>query len=103
MADAKLLILDEPCNGMDILSREFLLKDLQTLLEEKNMALIYVTHHTDEILPFFNKALLLKNGEEYKQGAIKEVFTESNLKDFFEVPINVSWSDNNLTIHMSDI
>ena len=100
---AKLLILDEPCNGMDILSREFLLKDLQTLLEEKNMALIYVTHHTDEILPFFNKALLLKNGEEYKQGAIKDVFTESNLKDFFEVPINVSWSDNNLTIHMSDI
>ena len=103
MADAELLILDEPCNGMDILSREFLLKDLQTLLEEKNMALIYVTHHTDEILPFFNKALLLKNGEEYKQGAIKDVFTESNLKDFFEVPVNVSWSNNNLTIHMSDI
>lgn len=100
MSDADVLLLDEPCNGMDILSRELLLHELGQLLKERTIALIYVTHHTDEILPFFDKAFLLKKGEMFAQGSLREMFTQEKMDAFFEVKTDVAWNDDNLSIHL---
>ena len=45
-----LLILDEPCTGLDITTKELFLQTLEKLSKVKNHQ-IYVTHNIDEILP----------------------------------------------------
>ena len=61
-----LLVLDEPCAGLDIPTRERFLETLQTLARKTQM--IYVTHHIEEILPAITHVLYLKDGKIFRQG-----------------------------------
>lgn len=84
MAKPKILILDEPCNGLDIIAREEFLEFIENLAQQEFCpTLIYVTHHVEEILPCFSHALLLKEGEVYTKGLTKNLLTEENLSQFF--------------------
>lgn len=88
MAEPKLLILDEPCTGLDIIAREQLLSIIKDLSkDEKAPTLIYVTHHTEEILPTFSHSMLLKKGQIYSCGIRDEILTKKNLSEFLEYPI----------------
>ncbi|MGN7384991.1 MULTISPECIES: ABC transporter ATP-binding protein [unclassified Paenibacillus] len=90
MADPKILILDEPCNGLDLFSREKLLDSIQELSQKEDTpTLIYVTHHTEEIVPAFNHALLLRRGEVIQQGETGQILNERTLSEFFETPVTV--------------
>jgi len=85
----ELLILDEPCSGLDLLSRDYVLNTLQDIIENTDCGIIYVTHHVDEILPSFTHAILLKNKSVHSQGKIEDVFSEHNMTDFFNAPTEV--------------
>ena len=63
MANPELLILDEPCNGLDLFAREELLSRIGEMAHKESPTLIYVTHHTEEILPIFDHIMMLKNGK----------------------------------------
>ena len=90
MANLELLILDEPCNGLDIIAREELLHFIETLTTTPNCpTLIFVTHHVEEVLPCFEHTLLLKKGEVFKKGLTKDLLTEENLTAFYDRPIAV--------------
>ena len=84
MAEPEILILDEPCNGLDLFAKEKLLEDIQRIADEpEGPTMIYVTHHTEEILPFFTKLLLLKDGTIYKTGKTSELLKPDILNDFY--------------------
>ncbi|MDF2722097.1 MAG: molybdenum transporter ATP-binding protein [Paenibacillus sp.] len=88
MAKPRILILDEPCNGLDLFSRERLLASIRDLAaSEAAPTLIYVTHHTEEILPVFTHALLLRRGEVVRSGLCEDVLTTATLSAFFESPV----------------
>ncbi len=88
MASPRLLILDEPCTGLDIFAKEQLLSMIEKLSAEKDApTLIYVTHRTEEILPVFRHTLLLRRGEIHSSGNTNTVLNTDNLSDFFESPI----------------
>ncbi|MEI5992749.1 ABC transporter ATP-binding protein [Candidatus Enterococcus mansonii] len=90
MANPELLILDEPCNGLDLFAREELLAQIQQIAMQKNHpTLLYVTHHTEEILPCFDHLMLLKDGEIFAKGGQKELFTEKKLTDFYAESIQI--------------
>lgn len=92
MSQPKLLILDEPCAGLDLFSREHLLKTIENLASEPTApTLVYVTHHIEEIMPVFNKTLLLRRGEVHTVGDTKEMLTSENLSNFFENSVEVEW------------
>ncbi|SHN31345.1 ABC transporter ATP-binding protein [Gracilibacillus kekensis] len=94
MNDPKLLILDEPTTGLDFIAREQLLESIENISQEENgPSIIYVTHHIEEILPTFTKTLLLKEGQVFKQGLTNEMITSENLSDFFELAVEVDWSE----------
>ncbi|HTL56619.1 MAG TPA: ATP-binding cassette domain-containing protein [Candidatus Limnocylindrales bacterium] len=57
-----LLILDEPCQGLDAAHRRLFLKILDTLLREKTVTAIYVTHRPDEIPRSIQRVLRLVKG-----------------------------------------
>lgn len=101
MAQPELLILDEPCTGLDIIAREQLLDIIKNLMQDKySPTLIYVTHHTEEILPNFSHTLLLKKGEVYSSGMTDKILTEDNLSDFFDVPIVYEKSGDRILLHL---
>lgn len=58
-----LLILDEPCQGLDIWNRAQVLGLLDLICENTDMALIYITHHEDELIRGIDKVLRLEDGK----------------------------------------
>jgi len=88
MSSPRLLILDEPCTGLDIFAKEKLLSIIEKLSCEKDApTIIYVTHLIEEILPTFGHTLLLRRGQVHSSGETASVLTKENLCDFFEVPV----------------
>lgn len=84
MADPEILILDEPCGGLDLIERENLLQTIDQIAEAENgPTLIYVTHHVEEILPCFSHVLLMKDGKNVEANAREVVLTDELLSDFF--------------------
>ena len=70
-----LLVLDEPCTGLDIPTRERFLDSLQKLTATRTR-MIYVTHHVEELLPAISHVLYLKKGETLAQGPKKDMLTD---------------------------
>ena len=58
-----LLMLDEPCDGLDIANRDRLLQILGIIGEHTDTHLIYVTHHKAEIIPCITHVLSLDAGK----------------------------------------
>jgi len=80
MAKPRVLILDEPCAGLDPAAREHFLQFLQRLGRRRNSpVLILVTHHVEEIMPVFSHVLVLKAGRVLVGGRKAEVLTTRNL------------------------
>jgi len=73
----RLMILDEPCSGLDVPTRETFLGSLEKMVRKRTQ-LIYVTHRIEEIMPCFTHVLYLKNGKVFKQGR-KDVMMNSQL------------------------
>jgi len=74
MTKPYLIILDEPCAGMDPGARENFLSSLRRIRGQKRMpALIYVTHHIEEILPLFAKTLVLQDGKVLYAGRTDQI------------------------------
>ena len=55
----KLLILDEPCQGLDGAHRELFLGTLERLLRSRTVTAVYVTHRPDEIPASIKRVLRL--------------------------------------------
>ncbi|HTO21446.1 MAG TPA: ATP-binding cassette domain-containing protein [Spirochaetia bacterium] len=73
-ADPELLILDEPCLGLDPVSREAFLESLGDLFAgHPGLTVIGVTHHVEEIIPGYARMLMLAGGKVVDQGTIAEV------------------------------
>ncbi len=84
MAKPPVLILDEPCAGLDPAAREHFLQFLQRLGAQKNSpTLVLVTHHVEEIMPVFSCVLILKDGRVLTTGKKPAVLNSKNLSDAF--------------------
>jgi len=93
MASPRLLILDEPCTGLDLLSREQLLAMIEQIASQPDgPTLLYVTHHIEEILPCFTHTLLIKDGAVAAAAKTTEVLTPDVLTSFFGVPVDIRQS-----------
>ncbi len=89
----RLLILDEPCTGLDIAARESFLADIAALTRNNpDLHLVFVTHHTEELLPFITHAMLLCQGKVLSRGTLETVLTSKNLSQAFEMNLCVERS-----------
>ena len=84
MARPRVLILDEPCAGLDPAAREHFLQFLQRLGGSNNApTLVLVTPHVEEIMPVFSHLLMLKCGGVLASGQKSEVLNSRNLSVAF--------------------
>jgi len=67
-----LLLLDEPCHGLDILNRRRILNIIE-MIGETETNLLYVTNHKEEILNCITHVLRLQKGRELSQGKKEEI------------------------------
>jgi iron complex transport system ATP-binding protein len=83
MAEPLILLLDEPCIGLDIKARSDLLLSISKLCKGGSTTIIYVTHHIEEIVDEIDNVLLIKEGSVFLQGSKKEVLNKENLSELF--------------------
>ncbi len=90
MAKPRLLLLDEPCAGLDPVARERFLASVQDLGSRRDaVPLVLVTHHVEEILPVFTHALVLREGRVLAGGAVRETVNARVLSAAFGAPLRL--------------
>jgi len=92
MSEPKLLIMDEPCAGLDLYEREKMLMEIDRL-RQRNMTVVYVTHHVEEIVPLFTHVALIRDGRIAAAGPKHEILTEDTIKHTYDIPVEVQWHE----------
>jgi len=99
MTRSRLVILDEPCAGLDLATREIVLRTLtEEIHRHPGTPQILVTHHPEEIVPGITHVLLLRAGEVIAQGRREKVLTQRNLERAYNVPLRVVHQDGRVWI-----
>lgn len=95
-----LLILDEPCAGLDPGARERLITDVDRVCKSADgPTLILVSHHVEEIPPSGTHALLLKDGRTVAAGPLPKVLTAPLLTQLYDHPCTITTTNNTYTLH----
>ena len=85
-----LLLLDEPCAGLDPGTRERLIEDVDRLCAKPDgPTLVLVSHHVEEIPAHGTHALLLKEGHPLAAGPLNEVLSDALLTELYEFPCQI--------------
>ncbi|RIK84704.1 MAG: molybdenum ABC transporter ATP-binding protein [Planctomycetota bacterium] len=89
MVDPLLIVLDEPCAGMDPGVRERFLAWLNKLAAaEDGCAIVLATHHLEEIMPAFEQALVLQNGRIAAAGPTRQVITPRLMAEVYGLAVD---------------
>ena len=95
MVDPLLIVLDEPCAGMDPGVRERFLAWLddvanagaQVAGQGTSPAIVFVTHHVEEIMPAFDRTLVMQAGRVRAAGLTHDIVTSALLESVYEVSV----------------
>jgi iron complex transport system ATP-binding protein len=77
------LWIDEPFAALDPFLQIFLLKSLNQFISQRSLAVIAILHDVNHAMQFFDRALLIKNGQVLMDTQISEMQKES-LEDLYE-------------------
>lgn len=92
MANPKLLILDEPTVGLDLLAREEVLSLIEQVVS-RPCHVLYVTHYIEEIVGSITHVLLLQDGRIAAAGRKEDVLTDERLSAAFRLHMRVHWEN----------
>jgi iron complex transport system ATP-binding protein len=98
----KLLLLDEPTAGLDLLAREQVLATVQRMFEpggagatrstepaEQPPTVLFITHHVEELPPATSHVLLLSDGRPAATGSPEQVLRAPVLSPVYGCPVEV--------------
>ena len=88
----RLLILDEPTAGLDLLAREQVLASVHPLVSKgrNRPTVLMITHHVEELMPETTEVLVLKDGRVAAGGPPKKVLTSRILSAVYSCPVKIS-------------
>jgi len=89
MGEPELIVLDEPCSGLDLYQRENYLEVVESIAGEAT--LLYVTHHMEELIPALTHVALLRDGRITAAGPKHDVLTEALIEEAYDVKVALDW------------
>jgi ABC-type Mn2+/Zn2+ transport system ATPase subunit len=82
------LVLDEPTNGMDLVSTTQILGLVRELHERDNLTVLMVSHALNEVANYVERiALVVERG--FRIGTVSEIMTEETLTAMYGIPVDV--------------
>jgi iron complex transport system ATP-binding protein len=90
--DPAVLVLDEPTSALDFAAAIAFSEIMRELILTSH-TLVLVTHHPAEIPPEITRAILLRKGTIFADGAKRQAITTASLSDLYQFPLKVRWSD----------
>lgn len=88
----RVLVLDEPTNGLDLRARHQLLAILAELADS-GTTLLLVTHQIETILPAIRRCVLLREGRVVGDGSTAALLQDAPLSALFDTPLRVCESN----------
>ena len=77
----KVLVLDEPCAGLDPEGRELILSQVKNYHQQTGGTVILVSHSMEDIANYADKVVVLNSGHVYKYADTEEVFADAKNLD----------------------
>jgi len=87
--EPSVLILDEPCEGLDLAAREDVLSLIDGIAAVGRTSVIYVTHHVEEITEAFRNIFIINEGKCRFKGSVEAGLNESLLSDIYKRNIRI--------------
>ena len=87
-AEARVLLMDEPTDGMDLEGQQAILDLIARLRAETAVTIVYVTHRLNELANSAERLLLLHDGK-LRVGPVDEILTASVLKELYDIDAQV--------------
>jgi ABC-type Mn2+/Zn2+ transport system ATPase subunit len=82
------LVLDEPTNGMDLVSTTQILGLVRELHERDNLTVLMVSHALNEVANYVNRiALVVERG--FRIGSVADIMNEETLTHMYGIPVDV--------------
>ena len=78
-ANPRVLLMDEPLSGLDVARRSEIMPYLESLHQELEIPIVYVSHALEEIARLSDQVVVLENGAVVANGPVAEVFTRLDL------------------------
>lgn len=78
LINPKLILMDEPLSSLDPTKKRELLPYIETLKNEFNIPIIYVSHSPEEIARLADYLLILENGKVIESGSSEHILSKIN-------------------------
>lgn len=83
-----ILILDEPTNGMDLISQKSILDLIAELHVKDSLTIIMVSHLLNEVANYVEKIVLVENNA-FQVGSVDQILSGANLSKLYNIPVHV--------------
>ena len=88
VSDPPVLVLDEPCAGLDP-GAAYRMRETYGSLAGSGRSLMLVTHHVEDIGPEIDRAVLMQDGSIVADGPVAEVLDSARLGELFGVVVEL--------------
>ena len=88
IGEPKVLFLDEPTLGLDVLARRQLWREIEAL--KKNMTIVLTTHYMEEAEALADRIVIMNNGKEMATGTLEELENMKGKKGLEDVFVSIA-------------
>lgn len=88
VGEPNVLVLDEPTNGMDLVSTTSILSLVRDLHERDNLTVLMVSHALNEVANYVNRIALTLEGA-FRIGHVDEIVNAGLLSSMYGIPVEV--------------
>jgi ABC-type Mn2+/Zn2+ transport system ATPase subunit len=88
VGEPTLLILDEPTNGMDLVSTTQILGLVRELHDRDRLTVVMVSHALNEVANYVKRIALVLEGS-FRVGSVDEIMNEAVLSSMYGIPVDV--------------
>ena len=85
IANAELLLLDEPFSNLDTVTKSYLVSDLKEVIKKRDVSSIIVVHHPEDALEIADEIAVLNNGRIEQIGTPHEIYHQPKSKAVAEL------------------